>query len=323
MTSTNGEISFGGRPCLATVSDPDFMPGSLVMIHSFLKNNRWFLDAGGEIVVIHDQMPPRLRELTTVFDNVIYRQVSEALKEKVEALDRGVPELNLEKRKKRFYSLDLFLLQGYEKIIFCDSDILFTGDISELFHPPYASTPEEANRLMGVGDVFHLTGTAVDMDSFAPAAEENTADQQGQALRNTFNAGFLIVDKSLVNRQHHENLLELLSVRRWSKIRSPRTDQVVFNLYFRDKCRLLNPRYNYLVMHAGLISKKEKIPLDSIKALHFNGKAKPWDCLGMLEAADIEPLIIQFLKKWHNEYLDLLSQVYLGNYFDKKKNQGD
>ena len=41
--------------CLATVTTEAFVPGTLVMLHSFLKVNPWF---EGDLVIIHDGLEP-------------------------------------------------------------------------------------------------------------------------------------------------------------------------------------------------------------------------------------------------------------------------
>lgn len=292
--------------CLATVTCESFLWGTIVMLHSFLKHNPWF---EGDIVVIHDFIPPRLQRHVNCFKNVTWLQVGDELKNRVDTLCNGVPHLDLEHKKQRFYSLELFRLEGYRKVLFCDSDILFLDSISELFQEG-----SETGDLLCCGDLHYYTGTPVDAVTLLPGASGT-----GGSIDHTFNAGFMLVGEHYLTPHHYCGLLDLLDVERWRGIMSPRTDQVIYNLYFRNRCHLLGAQYNYLLGHADAIAGKNPIPAPDIKVLHFNNKPKPWDCLSVLDAAASRPRTIRWLIPWFQEYLDFLPYYHLQSRLGDRK----
>ncbi len=318
MTRTN---NIPEKLCLATITSETFIQGTLVMLHSFLKHNPWFGKAGGDIVIIHDSLPPRLKQLTYGFDNVKYMQVGQELKEKVDKLCAGVPQLKLEARKKRFYSLDIFRLAGYRNLLFCDSDILFLDDISGLINAPGMMGINNDHPLLGCGDVHYFTNTPIDAETFLPKEADTAPGESQSTITQTFNAGFLIVDKHYLTTHHHHNLLELLNIDLWSKIKAPHTDQIILNLYFNGRCHLLSARYNYLLLHYDAISTKEDIPLKDIKVLHFNGKSKPWESRRTNKYITGLPILAPFFKLWQQEFLDFLTCHRLLHFFRSSKPQ--
>ena len=144
------------RLCLATVTTERYMPGTLVTLHSFLRHNPWF---DGDLVVIHNQLDRDLLKILEVcFDQVRFLQVSEALRSRVQNLVACHPDLSA--RQARFYSLESFRLQGYEQVLFCDSDVLFRQSIEDLFA---LSQP-----LICCGDGPHYQGYGRHSSSFQP-----------------------------------------------------------------------------------------------------------------------------------------------------------
>lgn len=303
MTAANRKM------CLVTVTSESFLPGTLVMIHSFLKHNPWFGKANSDIVIIHDGLSHRLQRYPHCFKNVRWLRVGDRLSQKVNDLCDGVPLLNLEYKRQRFHSLELFRLEGYRKVLFCDSDILFLASISQLF-----TGSGEPDKLLCCGDLHYYTGTPVDAVTLLPGG-----NGAGDSIENTFNAGFMIIDKHFLTPYHYDGLLDLLDVERWRRIKSPRTDQVIYNLYFRGNCRLLGAQYNYLLGHADAIARKEPIPASDIKVLHFNKRPKPWDNLSVLDTVESRPGTIQWIKKWFLEYLDFLPHYHLHSCLGTKR----
>jgi hypothetical protein len=72
------------------------------------------------------------------------------------------------------------------------------------------------------------------------------------------------------------------------------------------------------VLHSDVIERKEKLAVEDIKVLHFNGKAKPWDYMTLFNFDTPIHLMITFVTLWHREYLDLLSQYHLHRQFVNK-----
>jgi lipopolysaccharide biosynthesis glycosyltransferase len=129
----------------------------------------------------------------------------------------------------------------------------------------------------------------------------------------------MIIDHTYLTQRHHRDLLDLLEPEIWQKVKAPQTDQVVLNMYFRNRCRLLSGRYNFLVPYGNLIRKKENLPRKEIKTLHFIGRLKPWNCFNVIEAVASDPSVIEFIRLWHQQYLEFLPQFHLRYRFMKQE----
>jgi lipopolysaccharide biosynthesis glycosyltransferase len=300
------------RYCLATVTSRDFIPGTLVMIHSFLEHNRWF---DGDITIIHDSLPQQYLTLLSRFKNMTFLQVGEEIKDKLRVLGQAVPALHLETKIDHFYSLEVFRLSGYRQVFFCDSDILLLGDIGHLFNQPDGG---EEDRLLCCGDCCVYQEMPRDAETFLPIPTTQEMTSPQETLTRTFNSGFMIIAGAYLTHHHYRDLLDLLEPEIWQKVKAPQTDQVVFNLYFRDQCRLLSGRYNFLVPYGNMIRKKENLLREDIKTLHFIGRIKPWNCFNVIEAVVSDPSVIEFIRLWHHRYLEFLPQFHLRYHFANK-----
>ena len=287
---------------LVTVICEKFFPGTVVMLHSFLKHNPWF---EGEIVILHDSLPENYQRFFTVFPGVRFVQISEVLKNRINQLCTGVPHLDLETKKQRFFSLEVLRLSGYEKLLFCDSDLLFLDCIKELFD--MSENPNEP-IVRAAGDLYFHTKQFVSTVTFLPEKQQNNSHVR--LIEKTFNSGFMLFDGELLTQNNYLKSLELLSVARWQKIQAPRTDQIVFNLCFSESFRLLSTRYNYLILHEKAILNVEKIEPEQIKVLHFNGKPKPWNHFEVLERIAREMKLVRYCTMWNNAFAEILPDFH-------------
>ena len=106
--------------CLFTVTTERFVPGTLVMLHSFLEHHPRF---GGDVVIVHDGLPEALRRaLAGSFGRVRFEPVSGELQARLERL-AALPVFR--NRLPNFYFLEAFRLGGYRKMLYFDSDLLF------------------------------------------------------------------------------------------------------------------------------------------------------------------------------------------------------
>ncbi len=135
------------KVCLATATTERFMPGTLVLIGSFLRRHPGF---AGDIVVVHDSgLPEPLREvLAAAFDGVRFHPVSPELVDRAERVHAALPQRGF--TPARFFALEAFRLGGYRKVLFCDSDLLFRAPVDSLFDSPQA--------LLCCGDKAYLEG---------------------------------------------------------------------------------------------------------------------------------------------------------------------
>ncbi len=292
--------------CLATVTTADFVPGTLVMFHSFLKQNPWFQ---GDLVVIHDRLEPAIQQdFISCFDRVHFRTIHPSLKAQLQVLLSCRPDLT--SRQARFYSLAIFQLTGYDKVLFCDSDLLFRESIQELF--------ETEAALVCCGDAPHYRGHGRHATTFS----EMTAPCRGvsisetaEVLRETFNAGFLLFDAHLLNPTHYRGLLSLLIDTTWQSIKTGHTDQVLYNQYFAGQQTLVSGKYNYMLPFRSDIYAKEGVGLSAARVLHFNGSAKPWQPQHLISAVQQDGGLIQALRYWYDAYLACLQDLHLKNRF--------
>jgi hypothetical protein len=233
---------------LITVSSPEFLLGTRVMLHSFLASNPWF---DGNIVVLHARLGARdAALLEDQFPHLICRTASAALVAAVDRLADSFP--NLADRRDRFLSLETLLFPGVWPRLFIDSDVVVCGDLSPIMGDPAP--------LVACPDATMLRGLERDRATFAEVA-------RGDDARPSFNAGMMLV------REPAGTVLALLEPEAWRAVASDHTDQAVWNRLFRDRVSLADPAYNFMVGHAGLYG--EATPSQP-KLLHFNGQAKPW-----------------------------------------------
>lgn len=232
---------------LVTVSSPEFMLGTRVMLHSFLAANPWF---DGEIVVLHARLESHETDLLqSGFQRLSCRTAGPGLGGAVDRLIEAFPKLA--DRRDRFLSLETLLLPGAWPRLFIDSDVVVCGDLS-----PVLGTP---GALVACPDATMLRGRERDTATFAEV-------ERGEAARPSFNAGMMLVRKAGADP------LGLLDPAAWAAIASDHTDQAVWNLLYRDHVSLVGPEFNFMVGHAGLYG---DVPA-SVRLYHFNGRAKPW-----------------------------------------------
>ena len=112
---------------MVTVTDEKYFIGTKLLIYSFLKHHPNYQ---GEIVVIHDHLPQHYRDELSSFYAIQFEHVSERLQTKLEALVSALPHFKNELQ--RFWSVELFRLTSYQKILFLDSDILCRGNLKSL-----------------------------------------------------------------------------------------------------------------------------------------------------------------------------------------------
>ena len=200
-----------------------------------------------------------------------------------------------------------------------DSDILVLGDLRHLLDQPGADEPVP---LHCCGDHCHYRGIPRDAKTFRPIERGSTVPPTPGVLTHTFNSGFMILDGSFLTGPHYRGLLGLLAPGTWQKIGTPQTDQVVLNLYFQDRCRILDSRYNFLVSFARLIRQRENPRPEEIKVLHFNGKPKPWECLGVMERVASDVSLLEFFRLWYRAYLEFLPESHLRRQWHKLRHSG-
>lgn len=270
------------RHAIVTVTSDSFVPGTLVMLHSFLRANPWF---AGDIIVFHEMLAPALAEqLQRAFPEVRLRPASAQLTARLDALVAARPDIA--GRRARLLSLDAFALTGYDQLIFCDSDMLFLGDFSGLFDRP--------DPLIACPDGPVLRGGARDPLSFAEVAD----DGRDGLLRGSFNAGMMVIAPRLLGEAVWEALLARVESASWEGVVTGHTDQLLLNRHFAGRATLVGITYNLLLLHRGEGPADGVPDIAEARALHFNGAAKPWRHDAMLNAVAGNPAAGEALGLW-------------------------
>ena len=282
--------------CFAMAATASFVPGALVTIASFRRHHPAF---DGDIVVIHDDLPRHQREyLQAVCGTIRYERVSDALRQRLDAL--GTAQPRLAHRLAEFYCLEAFRLCGYRKVLFYDADVLFRGSVDELFRSPAP--------LLCRGDEAHLRGQCRDATTFAPLACGEGA------LQRTFGSGFLMIDgRLLADGRHHDALLERVSPAAWADGATKHTDQFVLNCHFAGRQTLVDWRYDYVVPMAAEIRARAGWPMEDAKALHFAGPVKPWMSDAMLRWAEGNAAFKPHpaYRWWTDAYVECLTKAHI------------
>jgi alpha-N-acetylglucosamine transferase len=272
--------------CLATVTSASFVPGTLVLIHSFLKYNRWFQ---GDVVVIHRDLPAESREyLTACSDRVVLRACSAELAKHIDSIVAVRPDLA--PIQDRFLSLEAFLLDGYDRVVFLDSDILIAASFFEFF---------TANAdLVACGDGAFYQGVSRTLPVIG-------------AVAGTFNAGALSIGSTSRTGGEYKELLRLTCPATFRDPGLYLTDQALLNIRFAGRYERRGAEFNYLLAFREAIHMQEGIGLSDARAIHFNGPDKPWFTEGALRGSERDPVFASACAMWLRSYAECLATLSL------------
>ncbi len=281
-----------GTLALATVSSADFLLGTRVMLHSFQQHNAWF---DGDFVIIHEDLTERdMSQLRADFAQVTFIRPSPALRDNIDRLVQAVPSFRAQKAQ--FLSLEAIALSAYDRVLFCDSDLLFQASIETLFDQPHA--------LMCTGDGSYYRGNARHPQSFV----EMQSDPNNIGLRRAFNAGFMLMDKSICTAENVAALIDRVDPDAWHDNVTGHTDQLVLNAVFDGQQHILGAEYNYVLLHHKEIHARTGIALEGAKVLHFNGAAKPWQPAMMHRLIQRDPVLAKAAALWRDAYRGLITR---------------
>lgn len=273
------------RYALATVTTERFLPGTATMLQSFLQRSP---SVPIDLVVFCDDLSPTIKTTLAGFPRLRLLPISDELSQSATRLVEAVPRLA--SRKARFYSLDAFGLDEYDRVLFCDSDVLFVDDVSELF--------QSDHELCACGERTWYTDQTRDAQTHAiiearPAEEETPP---------AFNAGLLSIGKPLLNKTVKQRLLDEMTPELWRSGKANHTDQLILNRVLGDRIHLLPAQYNYLLLHHDAILRKENTTVEQAKVIHFNGATKPWETGDAMRKAAEDAVWRFAFAKWQQTY---------------------
>ena len=282
--------------CLATVTSETFATGTEVLLYSFLKCNPWFK---GDIVIIIDTLSKNAQQKLLNLYPVIFKKRSNKVEQKITTLRKKVPTLRADLHL-RLLSLEIFLLDGYDKIVFLDSDGLCTGDISEMFH--HNSQFAVANDGFGYEDLIDPKLQALGLKTIS------TKNRYGKKLlTNTFNSGSMAISGDLITEKNYLGVTELLSdFQIWKDFGVKGfTDQMLLNIHFYQQTTRLDGRFNFMPYMESYIKYVDGISLLDAKFVHFAGTIKPWFKLDWQQLLQFAPHYIKYLQLWIDVWEEL------------------
>lgn len=297
--SARGQPSAPAPVCVATVTTPSYLPGTLVTLGSFVSRHPG-MDT--DLVVIHDGLEERERECLAVLPRLRFAAVSDELRGRLSRLAKAEPRLAA--RLAQFYSLEAFRLLGYRKVLFLDSDLLFRDRIDELF--------DRRAALLCCGDgPFHR-----DHLRNAATFDECAASDGAPVLERTFNAGFLLIGSELLDGSVYSELVAGVAAKNWAGNGTEHTDQLLYNRYFQGRQTLVGATYNYLLGHVADLRAREGLEPAQAKVLHFNGPIKPWQMAALAQSA-AQPGATRFeaqaqcFRFWYDAWFSQLATLHL------------
>jgi len=277
---------------LVTVADDSFVSGTITLIYSFAKQHP---GKHHDVIVIDAGLSDYNKKVLSLLAGVRLKKVSEELVESVTKLTENFSDLKNGKAL-RFYSLDLFSLTGYQKILFCDSDLCFIANIEE-------GVLAQNKPFIACSDYCNYKGYAYDTTTFKILKSKGA-----QGLNTSFNAGLMYIDQSQVNPENTREIFRCLSPSFWGKINSPYTDQVVFNRIFKNHHSRMPIGYNYLLSRRPELQSLTGVMASHSRVLHFNGP-KPWQFSRAQARMMEDPPMVPLFKIWQDLYME--SMQYL------------
>lgn len=169
-----------------------------------------------------------------------------------------------------------FIFKNYQKVLYCDSDIIFKSSVKELFE-----IEDEGKEILAIIDSAVLI---MNNQAFAYRKQEIEQELNLSQPDNYFNAGIVMFCmNNITDIEEYSNRLHKAfstKVLRWQ-------DQDVLNLVFENRAKFVswvwNMQYHMLIFHKGCIRTKNTSLLQDYsnaivkpKIIHFTSSKKPW-----------------------------------------------
>lgn len=283
---------FGKKYCIATVTDSQFVGGTLVLIHSFLKHNSWFK---GDIILFNNDLGEEEKKWFDHFPRLSFVEVDPELHERTENL--ALEYERFQNRKGQFYSLNAFKLYDYDRVLFLDSDLLIRGSFKSLF--------KHKGDLLVCGDAYYYKGKRRDPITFHKVSPKE-AELLDEVWLDTFNSGMMMIDKSVLTPENYQAMVDMINVPHFSKITSSHSDQMLINQHFRKQYTLVSSTYNYRLVVAEQISAKDGVTYKDCIAVHYTARKKPWVPFHAIRSIKEYPEYRQSFDEWQENWLEAL-----------------
>lgn len=279
---------------LVTVTSDSFMPGTIVLFDSFQRHHPTW---DGKFIVIcenNDLSDANRQLLQELFKSVQFSPVSQALSSRIKTLFAA--RTDFAHRAATFYKLDAFGL-GTGDVLYADSDILIRAPLDDLL-----AARTEAVLATGEGSYYDNKGRHPD------TWEKVTREDDG--LFGLINAGFMRLNRQIIQTQVFEELLEFMHPDHWKESLPNRgVDQRVINLWLKGQTKLLPASDNYLLPHHRRIKQKTGIAYNDARVWHFNARQKPWELTKLPQTSRHDPIDLITWQIWTDHYFQALSKL--------------
>lgn len=277
---------------IATVTDDNFIKGTLVLLHSFLEHNPWFK---GDAIIIENNLTKTNKDLLSTFPKVKFKLINKELLTRIQIVAHYTERF--QRIGKRFFSLEAFNLRQYDKVLFLDSDILCCDSLYALFNLNDAG-------FYAAPDKQHYVGQKRELHSFLPQSMFPSASNE--VFIKSFNSGVMLINNFLLPKIVYLELLKLLNPIFFSSSLSGHSDQYLLNHYFLENIRFLNYQYNYLINAKEDFEKQNKYLEDAL-LIHFVEDNKPWQKITK-KRKDMTQDHFVLWKKAENKFKELVNK---------------
>jgi len=233
------------------------------MLRSFLDCNPWYQ---GDVLILTDEVTPGMETCLKAIYPVKFKLIDEEIVNRANEVSRTVTSCKIVAA--RFYSLGLYAISGYDKLLFLDSDLVVRGDLSELFLRP--------EPYLCAGDGFHYRDklrTGPDYRHHKLRFWQRREDYWS----GNFNSGVICIDKSVATEANYRALVEMIDPKYFMNgEKRLNDDQLLMNIFFYGKTTLISSKYNYRLGMAKYILAKDGVRLEDAAIVHFTARRKPW-----------------------------------------------
>lgn len=286
-------MAVNSRIALVTVSTANYFQWTMTMLFSFLQSNPWF---NGEIRVISHDLGDDAFPGEHVFPGLSVIRPSRDLVSRLQVLGMEIPSLS--DKLARFYALEMFNIQEFDRLIFLDSDTVVVGSLEPLLELPegfYACSE-------------WFSGKARRFSDFASIEAGNASEND---IKTPVNTGFMMISEAFLTRKTYSHLLDFITPDHWANSDTSLTDQLIINKYFHKEIKVISSRYNYRPKNAAGILRAENLKLEDAVVIHYLLKAKPWNFQEVWPTSSTSLEMLKACEIWYNSYFDLLAHLHL------------
>lgn len=229
-------------------SDDNYIPPALILLVSIFENTREKVDIWYFYDKLSDNSIKKLNDIVEKWGGTLH-----LVEVKDEVFDK-VP-LNAHFTKETYFRLlvaDL-LPKNIERVLYLDPDIVINKDIQDFYYQP-----------------FNEYALVACLDSCITNDNETIKRLKLPKHSSYFNAGVLLINLDYYRK--NINVDEMFKYIENNADSLKYCDQDVLNVFFAEKVKFCEPKYNLLLCNISASSKK----IEEAVVLHYAGSQKPW-----------------------------------------------